>query len=573
MHVLNSKWNEVSFSCDLVATRCRPCLPSYRWAYRRSLLGLLAMMICLFAPLGWAKDVCPRFQPGSTVQDPPNLFSSHGRLVANLVYQTEVDENGLTRFCFSTPDGLQSPTLHVNPGDELILHVTNRVPADAPGLPQMKMSGMSMSGMEMSSGNGKPPLVCGASMMTSASVNVHYHGTNVSPTCHSDEVIRTTINSGESFTYNVHFPWDEPAGLYWYHPHIHGISEAAVQGGATGLIVVHGIADVQPAVIGLRQRLLAVRDNLVPNATGSDSEPAWDVSLNYVPVPYPKYPPAVIEMGAKEKQFWRLANTAADTILQIELLYDGVPQTLQIVGLDGVPVGSQDGTRRGRLVNVTTLRLSPAGRAEFIVTGPSLTVKNAVLVTRKVNTGPDGDNDPARPLARLKVTNNYSANALVEAAPRHAPGPQRFEGLAEAQATLSRELYFSENNPLSQFFITESGEEPKLFDPNAPPAIVTHQGSVEDWTIQNRTLENHEFHMHQIHFLLLKKNGQPLPSSQQQYLDTIDVPFWSGSGPYPSVTVRMDFRGPDVGDFVYHCHILEHEDGGMMQIIRVLPRK
>ena len=42
--------------------------------------------------------------------------------------------------------------------------------------------------------------------------------------------------------------------------------------------------------------------------------------------------------------------------------------------------------------------------------------------------------------------------------------------------------------------------------------------------------------------------------------------------PYPSVTLRMDFRGPDIGDFVYHCHILDHEDGGMMAIIRVLPQ-
>jgi FtsP/CotA-like multicopper oxidase with cupredoxin domain len=50
------------------------------------------------------------------------------------------------------------------------------------------------------------------------------------------------------------------------------------------------------------------------------------------------------------------------------------------------------------------------------------------------------------------------------------------------------------------------------------------------------------------------------------------VPFWKGKGhPYPSITVRMDFRGPDVGDFVYHCHILGHEDNGMMATIRVLP--
>jgi hypothetical protein len=54
-------------------------------------------------------------------------------------------------------------------------------------------------------------------------------------------------------------------------------------------------------------------------------------------------------------------------------------------------------------------------------------------------------------------------------------------------------------------------------------------------------------------------------------LDTIQVPFWDGKGPYPSVKVRMDFRGPDTGDFVYHCHILNHEDNGMMAIIRVNP--
>ena len=52
----------------------------------------------------------------------------------------------------------------------------------------------------------------------------------------------------------------------------------------------------------------------------------------------------------------------------------------------------------------------------------------------------------------------------------------------------------------------------------------------------------------------------------------MNVPYWSGKGPYPSVTLLMDFRGPITGDFVYHCHILNHEDQGMMAIIRVLPK-
>jgi hypothetical protein len=142
-----------------------------------------------------------------------------------------------------------------------------------------------------------------------------------------------------------------------------------------------------------------------------------------------------------------------------------------------------------------------------------------------------------------------------------------------------RRLYFSEvlsdpSNPASptNFFITVDGAPPTLFDPNNPPAITTRQGSVEDWTIQNRSGENHEFHMHQIHFLLIAVNGVPAPPEQRQFYDTYQVPYWTGTGPYPSITVRMDFRSPDIGDFVYHCHILGHEDAGMMAIIRILPR-
>jgi len=97
--------------------------------------------------------------------------------------------------------------------------------------------------------------------------------------------------------------------------------------------------------------------------------------------------------------------------------------------------------------------------------------------------------------------------------------------------------------------------------------------------ISSIVLEDHEFHIHQIHFLVLSQNNfevngsGPDPAIQGQYLDMIQVPYWDGNPdhPYPSVTVRMDFRGPDIGDFVYHCHILGHEDNGMMAIIRVEP--
>ena len=89
--------------------------------------------------------------------------------------------------------------------------------------------------------------------------------------------------------------------------------------------------------------------------------------------------------------------------------------------------------------------------------------------------------------------------------------------------------------------------------------------------IENRSTEAHTFHIHQVHFILTQWDGVAV---DEPFLrDTINVPYWKSKGtPYPNITLRMDF--PDrnaVGTFLYHCHLLEHEDGGMMGTIRVLP--
>ena len=142
-------------------------------------------------------------------------------------------------------------------------------------------------------------------------------------------------------------------------------------------------------------------------------------------------------------------------------------------------------------------------------------------------------------------------------------------------------VFFNENvnETPPQFFMDVQGKPEHVFDPNAPPDIVATQGTVEEWTVENHTPETHTFHIHQIHFLVESQNNFEVNGSEQvssdngQYLDTIQVPFWdqNPNHPYPSVTLRMDFRGNDIGDFVFHCHILSHEDLGMMNIIRVIP--
>lgn len=523
-------------------------------------------------------EPCPRYDVGSAIVEPEDLYSRHGRLEVTFNYETRLDDSGNTLYCFVTADGAQSPTLHIYPGDELVIHLKNRLP---PG------GYMTMAAMPEMAVARMPADTCATGPMTTTSVNIHYHGANVPPVCHQDEVIQTTIDGGDSFLYDVHFPRDEPPGLYWYHPHIHGVSEAAVLGGASGAIVVEGIERVNREVARMAQRILLIRDNLVPGGPEPGGDvPSWDVSVNYTPVPYPSFTPAVLSMRPEERQLWRVVNAGADTILDLELKYDGVVQPLQIVGLDGVPTGSQDGTARGRSICADHVLIPPAGRAEFIVTGPSTSVANAVLRTRNIETGPDGDNDPARPLIEIHTAGRHAESiaaqgVLPESVLPETPGPlppARFAHLREAKPVKQRKLYFSEvlsdpSDPDSptNFYITVDGQTPKLFNPDNPPAIETTQGAVEDWTIENRALENHEFHIHQIHFLVLEQNGVPVPDGQ--FLDTIQVPYWKGKGPYPSVKLRMDFRGPTVGDFVYHCHILGHEDAGMMAIIRVNPAR
>jgi FtsP/CotA-like multicopper oxidase with cupredoxin domain len=517
--------------------------------------------------------VCPRFAPGSVVLPPPDIYSQNGALNVQFNYFTRVDQDGRSLFCFQTPTGQEGPTLRVNPGDQLNILAANDVPQGTPV-------------EQVSNAQNK----CGDLEMYTSSLNIHYHGTTVSPACHQDQVIHTIINSGEQFQYAINFPSYSPSGLYWYHTHIHGIAEATVQGGASGALVVNGIQNVEPVVAGLPERVLVIRDQPVAGSStpgntcsgNSNVTPSWDLDINYVPLEFQAatctYTPAIIEMEPGQEEFWRVANAGADSILDVQVQINGVAQPLQLVALDGVAINSQDGKQQGSTKTVTDILLAPAARAEFIVRAPDHG-ETASLVTLPIDTGPIGDVDPLRTIATIK-TDHPTQLPKVPAVTQAPPAPMaESQQLANQTPTTHRTLYFFEvlsdpTNPNSptNFYITVDGAPLQLFDPNNPPAITTHQGAVEDWTIQNRTQENHEFHFHQIHFLVESQSGFSVPQELGQYLDMIQVPYSStGNPPYPSVTVRMDFRGADIGDFVYHCHILGHEDGGMMAIIRVLP--
>jgi len=404
---------------------------------------------------------CPRFQAGGVVANPPALYSQNGVLNVSFSYQQTTDSAGRTLFCFMTPNGLEEPTLHLNPGDTLNITVTNNTPASPVEEPF------------------NPPN-CGDHAMTGSSMNIHYHGTNTSPACGADNVTKTLINSGTTFQYSVSFPSSEPPGLYWYHPHVHMLSEPAVYGGAAGALIVDGVQNVQPAVSGLQEQILIIRDQLTlqqlpessPPVNSPVEVPNHDLTLNYVPgnaftnvhSGVTTFTPSIIQMQPGQPQFWRICNCTADTILDIEELFNGAPQQFQIVSIDGVPVNSQDGTQPGQLIPATHYRMPPASRVEIIVNPPSPFVQ-AQLVTQYISTGALGDEDPYRPISTIQLVNNYSQsvdNALPVSTGVNT-GQQLFAGLTTQPVTTTRTLYFSENPNTNQFFYHGSGTDSSGF--------------------------------------------------------------------------------------------------------------
>jgi FtsP/CotA-like multicopper oxidase with cupredoxin domain len=519
----------------------------------------LVIVVCGFS---WsaATAQCPaRPASGTVVQDALSLYSTGGVLNAGLTMGYSVDAAGYSHYCYkyqSAAGTVEAPTFRVNPGDQLVLRVVDGITADG-GSSKSAMHQMSMTPVTTTCGDG--------GNATLQSTNVHFHGLNVPPICHQDDVIDTLIQPGTAgFGYSIQIPATEPPGLYWYHPHVHGFTEFQVNGGAAGAIVVEGMEKVRPEVTGLTERVFVIRQQyLVPWVPGP-----YQLSLNYQVAASPSGPSPIIQMTPGEPQFWRVANASLQEFMPLEVWLNGTPQPLELIALDGYPLAA---TR-----TVTSILVPPAGRAEFIVQPPPAGATE-LFMTLPYSTGPTGNPDAQQVLADIVLTSTSAKKQAAPAKTSAAPIARsilKFAGLSNATPTVTRTLYFSEefagtNGPI-QFYLTVNGQKQQVFQPNEKPVITTKVGAIEDWTIQNRTLETHAFHIHQVHFMLLDVDGQPV--TNQDLRDTIEIPYWSGKGAYPSVTVRMDFTDPTIaGTFPFHCHILLHEDLGMMHKILVQP--
>jgi suppressor of ftsI len=450
--------------------------------------------------------------------DPPAVRTRNGVAMLTL---TATRANGRDAFSFEGGDA--APTIRISPGDVLKIHYVNALPDAHSGLMNM--------------------------------TNLHFHGLAVSPERPQDDVLDMMAMPGEALDYTVTIPIDHLPGLDWYHTHPHGESHQQVLDGMSGALVIEGIERYVPEVRTLRERVLVVRavdiardQNARALRTPVSMERAacgesHDELDRVFTVNGVLRPEIVIQPG--ERQFWRIVNAAADRYLDVDLSGD----QFEVVAFDGLPIAFHEPARPIR--RVKHVLLPPAGRVEAIVSGSPNGTRSA-LRTRCVDTGRDGDPNPGMILA--DVASAKSAPQPLKPPAGVASGAPAFFRVVDLERAKGEPprfvAVFSEDR--NGFFI--NGQK---YAPDMPPMVRAKIGGYEHWRILNNSGELHPMHIHQVHFLAFLENDRPLPDPT--WLDTVNVPVGG------SVDVIMDFTDPVIrGMSLFHCHLLNHEDKGMM---------
>jgi len=365
--------------------------------------------------------------------------------------------------------------------------------------------------------------------------NLHYHGLNVTPLGAGDDIF-LDIEPGITFAYDFPIPAGHPQGLYWYHPHFDPLLNTQIAGGMSGGLIIGNILAPFPDLAGIPERVMLLKD-----LKTEDGQP--------VPDPGPTGPTKrtinglyqpQLTMQPGQLEFWRIGNIGSNIYYQLSL----GQQPFNIIAIDG--------NLQNQVTTTDTLVIPPGGRVEALVYGPKQ--GRYRLQAAKFDTGPAGDNYPAQLMATVVSQGSPAAEI---------PLPTNFPpltDLSKGPITRERSIVFADTANPNQFTING-----KPYSPDCIDTVVT-LGDIEEWTIQNTAQEAHVFHIHQLDFQVTEINGQPKPFTG--YQDVVTLPPATDS---PSVvTVIIPFTNPViVGKFVYHCHIIQHEDQGMMATILV----
>jgi FtsP/CotA-like multicopper oxidase with cupredoxin domain len=531
-----------------------------------------------------------------------------------------VRQDGM-RLCYVVNDIAEAPLIRIGQGETFQVTLRNEITDPSAEAKIMPIGTLDQPNPTIPKTANMLPVESGMNHPVTGRTNLHVHGFSVPPTIPADEVLHGCVDPAvgpascgrRELTYTYQIPADMPPGLYWYHPHVHGEVQAQMLMGLSGPIVVEGPDDKTRREAEIPDRIFVVRqrqDNdanpagasvsgprgaiiAPPPATktiltgpGIDTKhelactdkPAIDeITLNDAPVidgtpGDDKLAPLQITQGGTE--YWRVLNAATDAFLDLVLVdEDGTALPIRVAARDGAPIGDDTSTTEPQLV-------PPGGRVEFYVTAPKLGHK-AYFVSHAVDTGCAGDRVPERRLAVLTTVELVGGSDQIAPPPTPSSAPSLFSGLLTAKTDRERTIAFAEyprpgTTDQTDFYIAERrpGVTLKPYHMGGAPIITVPADAVEEWVVENWTNEVHAFHIHQVHFRVLEMNGRSL--ADPPLLDTITVPAVSGGDVTKQdkaepgrVRIKLAFPAALAGDIPFHCHLVDHEDAGMMGVLRV----
>jgi FtsP/CotA-like multicopper oxidase with cupredoxin domain len=440
------------------------------------------------------------------------------------------DVGGYRLFMRTYEGGAPGPTLRMSPGDTLKIKLINDLPPNREAAPAYMDQPHQLN-----------------------ATNFHFHGGHVSPSGISDNVLRSMWPGG-SYDIEIALPEDHPAGTYWYHPHRHGGADIQIASGMAGVIVIEGDFDKVPEIAAARDRVMVLSE-VVFDAWGMvetfdvvfSETAARFLTLNGQRAP-------TIDMRPGEVQRWRIlcANYQDDSYLSLEghefvqIARDGI--ALGTLDQARLPLSSPDREQPGAML------IAPGQRIDVLVkAGEPGTYELRALPYNQ------GYESPQGLIARVVISGEPLPMNLPAAIPQ-AP----LETIRDEEITGSRTLTFSAIRPevdaaghWQEFSFLIDG---KVFDAERVDQRVA-LGAVEEWTVVNEFQDDHIFHIHVNPFQVVKVNGEPVEPSWQ---DTAVLPRGG------SLTFRSRFLD-FTGKFVLHCHMMNHEELGMMQVVEVYP--
>lgn len=456
------------------------------------------------------------------------------------------------------------PTLVARPGDTLKIRLVNNLPADA-HVPHCDEHG-----------------VCNHNFPHHFNTtNLHTHGLHVSPTGRSDNVF-VRLTSGEAFDYEIKIPADHPAGTFWYHAHLHGSTSVQVGSGMAGALIVEGDYDRTPRLRHADQRTIMLQeiafdphgriennDTYAPTAwTDQAATRGWHITLNGKVMPEIRLQPGEVEL-------WRFVHAGVRKLLNLRLVSAcGSEPAIPLIQLaaDGIPFSSK------RLADDRGVFLAPGYRSDIAVRAlrPGAYYLLDTQSPSATVTLPASYCDRQRGKAPL-VLDQQAQNILARVVVGGTPRPMGYPRNAQlARLKRPQPIADSELSAQPQYvkFDIDISRTPwvglingKAYDPEQPRLLKL--GEAQTWYISS-AFSHHPFHIHVNPFEIIERDRSG-NIVDRYWKDTINTPQIDPNDEAAStIEARMRYRD-FAGAFVSHCHILDHEDHGMMEKIVIQP--